>query len=253
MDENLLKKIKRLLALQESAQKMGSIEEAANAASKVRDLLMKHNLDLYSVQKWEERPKEEQIDKAEFDTSTLSTKVEGDWVRQLAEVISRFNMCRVIGTGHSRGIIFIIGTPTNTQITWYTVEQLVVRIRGMAKEAFKVYRGAEKRNTFIRGYLRGAIEGIGKKLGEERAREQFQAQQDRESGLQNTNALMVVGMGVQMMSKVESYMKSNFRLKTKATSSLSSTGGRAMGKEAGYRMGIHKGVAGSASTVKRLS
>jgi len=242
MEDSLKKKIQKLLALQESAAKIGSIEEAANATEKIRALLMKHNLDLYSIQK---EGKEEEIEQSMLYPEELSPKTEGDWVKYLTHVIARHNMCEAIGTGRARGIMYIIGKPSNVEIVHYLIEQLINRIRPMGRKAFTEYNGFEKRNTFLRGYYRGAVKGIDYQLDLAGARERNHAEQDRKQSLIGTTALMTQHMLARNKQEIEAYLKKNFKIKLGRTSSLSSSSGRAQGFEAGKSMNINKGLGSS--------
>lgn len=245
IDNSLKEKIRKLLALQEGAHKVGSIQEAANAADKIRALLMKHNLDLYSIQK---EGQEETTDEIKVDTGAYSTKTEGDWVAELAAVIAKFNLCTVIGTPKARSYIYLIGKPSNTELCWYIIEQLINRLRPMAREAFKVYTGPEKRNTFIRGFYRGAVQGIHKQLAEKARKEEYDADQDRSNGLLGTTALMTVNMVAKHNADNQAYIKARYRVKPGRATRLSSLSGRAAGQKAGYGMSINSGLKDSGSS-----
>lgn len=245
MEKSLKEKIRKLIALQEGAQKIGSIEEAANAAEKIRALLMKHNLDLYSIQK---EGHEEETEMQTFDTGELSVKTEGDWINMLTRVIAEFHLCEAIGTGKARSWIYVIGKPSNVEIVWYTVEQLANRIRPMAREAFKTYKGLEKRNTFIRGYLMGAVWGIRKQLAEKAAKEAWAAKQDRDNNLIGTQALMMVNMTVKHRIDNEAYKKKVMTTTTARVKSTKSISGKVIGTQAGYGMSINAGIKGGSSS-----
>lgn len=250
MDNKVIDKIRKLIKLEESATKVGSIAEAANAAERIRELLQAHNLEMSQIS-MQEPEKEEAVTSDRFYPEELTKPHEGDWIRSLTEVIGRFNNCRVIGTGKSVGAIYIVGTQTNSQVTWYTVSQLSNRLRPMAKQAWKDYKGFEKRNTFIRGYYIGAVRGIDTKLTEEKERERAQASKDRNNGLENTNALMIVNMDDLMTKKVQSYINANFNVGTRRARTTKSASGWSQGFEAGKSMSINSGV-GSSNTVRRL-
>lgn len=240
MEESLKNKIKKLLALQEGAAKIGSIEEAANAAEKVRALLLKHNLDLYSIQK-EGQP--ETVETHTFNPEEFSPKTEGDWVTLLIAVIARHHLCSTIGTGKARSRVYVIGKPSNAEMVHFITEQLINRIRPMARGAFKNYKGFEKRNTFIRGFLRGAVQGISAQLSEAAAREKYNADQDAKKNLIGTTALMTQSMMLTNKIEIEKYIKEKYRVGPgKQASKLQSTSGRAQGYEAGKSININKGL-----------
>lgn len=248
LPKDLVEKIQKLLRLQERA---GSIEEAANAASKVRAMLLKYNLDLETVQMaGGSSSQEEPICRPSFNTDELTKKSEGGWIRSLTEAIAKQNMCTVIGTGQTIGLIYIIGTATNAELVWYMVEELSHRIRGMSREAFRKYDGREKRNTYFRGYYVGAVQGIRSqmeaKIEEERAAarivETYEAI-DRTS--EQCTQLATVRMIDRMKEKVNDFISEEFpRLGYKKSTRLSGIGGRAQGMRDGSTMNLGTGSRG---------
>lgn len=244
LDPKILEKLRKLLALQEKA---GTTEEAANAAAKIRDMLLKYNLDMEAVKR-SDPTKVEEVRQASYNPEDLTMRHEGKWVTKLTGVIARHNMCQLILT---RGDwVYIIGTKSNVQITWFLVEQLVNRLRPMSREYFARYEGAEKRNTFFRGFFLGAVDGISSTLSKEAAREVYNAKQAHTSKLEQrpldetqTQAIALTTMLVKEQKRVEDYISSNFRLgKGKTIGKSKSQSGREIGYEAGAGMSINKGI-----------
>lgn len=254
VSDSLIKKVRALIKLQESAHAIGSIAEAANAADKIRDILLKHNLALHEVHK-EEKTAEEPIGETRMDTSNLTQGNEGGWVRKLAETIATYNLCHVIGSGSAVGIIYIIGSGTNCEVVWYTVEQLVNRLRPMARTAFKDYKGNEKRNTYIRGYLQGAVMGIGtqfmkSKLEQEREASVAETINENLRIPQATQALMIVGLVKYEKQRVKQWIDDNMKLKSVAVPTYKSQSGKVQGYQDGSSMQIHGGVSQGAQKNK---
>ena len=122
----------------------------------------------------------------------------------------------------------------------------------MAKSAFKVYRGHEKRNTFIRGFLRGASEGIKAQLAENAQREAWKAKEADKAGPQATETqkmeIMNINMQLQEIRRVEQFINDTIRFskKTSSGSSLSGRSGRTQGFEAGKKINISSGLGSGA-------
>lgn len=247
--EGLLKKIQGLLRLEESAKKVGSMEEAANASGKIRDILMKHNLDLFTIQQASQEKKTEIIHKL-YNLEELMQSHEGGWIRNLVSIIARYNLCDILGRGKTSEI-WMIGTETNIEVTWYTAAQLANRLRLSGREAFKTYEGKEKRNTYLRGYYIGANQGIQQQLAENAAREAYNAKiaskkiaQKEKNTESESTSLMVMSMQVAMMKDVENHMANNFQFKMAKPKMIRSKGmsGRQQGVIDGKSMSINAGI-----------
>jgi hypothetical protein len=252
LPKGMIGKIQALLRLEENA---GTPEEAANASGKIRDILMKYNLDLYTVSQATAEKKKPGINHFEYNPEDLTKPHEGKWVLALVKVIARFNMVEILTKKRSDDII-LIGTEVNIEITWYTLQQLTVRLRTMAKDNFKKYEGKEKRNTYIRGYYLGAVAGIQTQLSTNAAREVYNAKiaaQRRATHVpvsaEETSAIAIISMGVEMMKSVQDYMNQTFTFKYSQAAGPRSKGlnGRAQGREDGEKISINAGLKGGSS------
>jgi len=155
-------KLAKLLRLQEGANKIGSLEEAATAAAKIQSLLFKYNLAMADISSKENTP---EVEKSIIDLESMGrTKTSGKWMEALANVLARHNLCKVVLVAQTQ--VYIFGQPENVKVVSVLFTQLVHRLKGMSKQAFKDYNGFEKKNTFLRGYLLGAVRGIDTKLTE---------------------------------------------------------------------------------------
>lgn len=240
LPKELVAKIQKLLKLQDGAS---TVEEAANAGMKVRDMLMKYNLDLQQVKDAGDlTTKEEPIVKPMFDTSDLTRKSEGGWIRKLADNIALANMCSVIGTGYSIGKIYIIGTSSNAELVWLMVTDLSERIRAMEKEQWSKYKGGEKRGTYRRGYFLGTVDGIAGqmrlKIEEERKQASIAETLDRSTLSESlSTALAITKMDAVMKVKVKSFIYESFpNLRSASGAKSSSLSGRAQGVKDGSSM-----------------
>ena len=92
-NNKVLDKIKKLLALQKSAEDIGSLEEAQNAAAQVSKLVLKYNIDMADVQ---EGPEEDRIGVVRMAIHEILpfNKTHGRWLHSLYHVVAKFNFCR---------------------------------------------------------------------------------------------------------------------------------------------------------------
>ena len=236
MTETILAKIQKLMRLQESAQAIGSIAEAANAAERVQDLLLKYNLSMAEVEGFEED--ESKVIHEIVNASDLNfNHREGKWLTALAGGLSRYNMCRSINTvsGNKLVKITFIGEPQNLEVVRYLFEILVPRARQLVRQEFNRYNGLEKLGTFRRGYLMGFAMGVSTQLRE------AQERQERESA-QVTALVRVKSEAVE--KKTEELFP---YLRSARSSRTSSLDGSMRGYTAGKSTLLNKGVGGRSS------
>lgn len=220
--------IQKLLRLRDGTN---SPAEAESAAAKVQELLIKYNLQMLDVDSVV--PEEEKtVGEERFETT--EKKNESSWVRDLYKVVANFNFCYPIWRDslvNQHGYnMSIVGKPANVEVVHYTVEWLVPRIRKMASSSWYEYDGYEKKGKFRRGFLAGAVVGVGDRLSLELSRAQMSDS--------NTRALVVVNT-----REIENYvMKAYPRLSKPKYVSLSSLDGREQGIKAGRGLKVQPGV-----------
>ena len=81
-------KLEKLVKLQQGATKIGSLEEAANAAEKIQTLLFKYNLSMADINTDEQR--EEDIKNNSLDLSELGRVKTSVFISLLAICIGRY-------------------------------------------------------------------------------------------------------------------------------------------------------------------
>lgn len=245
IDKGLLAKIQKLIKMQEGAKAVGNFEEAANAAEKVREMLMKYNLEMYQVEAAGDlTQKKESTSHQEFNSEDLTKPHEGKWIIALAKAIAHYNMCSAFQYG-STPMVYIIGTPSNVEIVWYTCEMIANLLRPAWKAAFKTYNGREKRNTFMRGFLAGAVKGIETQLAERQAREIYNAkvaQEAEEKTQLGTTDIMRINMQLEAQRENKQYVDMKWKMVSSKDRGLSSVNGRAQGFEHGKNMSLNKGL-----------
>jgi hypothetical protein len=299
--EDILKRIKILLAFQADAKKRDSLAELENATQRVAELMMKYNLSMSDID-LEDKPK---VDDNEVGADKILVKNEGDWIRLLYHGICRYNFCRAInlsqwssnvyseidprpisnvndpnydsntwwawrdrhftGNGKPKEIlgIKIIGEKINIEMAQYIIDQLISRIRPLAKQAWKEYeqktemmkvaahrykddslfnsiQEREKKNTFIRGFLSGAVTGIYKKLKEQRDLMEIEAIPKLSQGNNPITDLIHI-----KSDAIQKYIDQNIQLtkgKGSSRGNSKSEDGKQKGFRAGYSMDINKGL-----------
>lgn len=237
--EKVTEKIRKLLAKSESAKESGSIQEAEIFALKAQDLLLQYNLSQQDINKPEESPiLMEIINLNDFEKIA---KTEGDWILSLFIGLSRYNLCKSIILGNrGNNIIYIFGERHNIDIVKYLHDQLRVKIKRLSLEAWKEYRGLEKRNTFLRGYKKGVVVGIEKKLYD-----QQQEQMKKYEGMPGLVKVNMEAIDKTVAREVGPLGRSRSR-------ALSGQEGRNRGFKDGYNMNINKGISNQAGSSQKL-
>lgn len=154
-------KLRKLIAKEESARELGNLAEAEAFASKIQQLLMEYEL---SIEELKANTAESTAMGIEiFDLKPLLSRHESDWIEKLYSVASRLNFCMAIFSSKTTELK-LVGTEMNREFTHYLAGQLIPKLRTLAHKSFSEYNGPEKRNTYIRGFLRGAVMGIRERL-----------------------------------------------------------------------------------------
>lgn len=240
--QKLVAKIQALLKLQESAQAMGSIEEAANAAARISDMLLKYNLDMQDITSVDyEAPAV--ISEHIFETMDFEKSHEGGWVIKLVRVIARANMCRAFTSDAAKTKVWVIGTQTNADMVWFITEQLVNRLRPIKATEWAKYTGYEKRNTWARGFFSGAVTGIGEQLMRKEMEERRKAQEQERAGVAPGQGLLVMRMVDKEVERINDFVSKRYAIgRGSSKPGTKSVGGKQTGYATGKSMSIHGGV-----------
>lgn len=180
--EEIKDKLRKLIAKEESARELGNQQEAEAFASKVQQLLLQYELDLGDIKNQSAESieiKEERFTVYKqskialemlfapglgYGTLDLTIKNESNWIRDLYNVIAMTNFCKILVHGSDPYVVVLIGNDMNREFVHFMVLQLVSKMRNLARKSFSNYEGLDKRNTFIRSFLKGCIEGIRTRL-----------------------------------------------------------------------------------------
>jgi hypothetical protein len=164
----IVEKVWKLLALAESAKKIGSLAEAENAMAKAQHLMTEHRLSMGAVS-------EETTNRTYGHSgliSTVSPYGDGEWRFDLLTVIASQNLCVVTGlTGSKKRVVW--GRSENIEVVLYLFDFISPRLLKLAHAYVAGLPGRKrsaKSQAKIKGeYLLGAVRGIHKKLKEQQS------------------------------------------------------------------------------------
>lgn len=116
LNEKMLDKVRKLLAL---AERAGTEEEAANAMTRVQEILAKYNLDIGDVK----------IDDvaAGMAEETMDVAWNQSWIKYVATGIGRLYFCKVLVQTHSTDYLrlFFTGRAVNIMTAKYVLETVL--------------------------------------------------------------------------------------------------------------------------------
>jgi hypothetical protein len=149
--ENILIKIKRMLALADDAS---NENEAALAAAMAHKFLEKHNLCISDIDDVSE------VDTDIEENEVLSTGRLVNWKRKLLQNIAEcFNCSTLIYTGHRWRRLVLVGTVVDMDAAKATYEYLSNCVERFAKQNVKGFG-----RSYVSSYKRGLVNTIGWRL-----------------------------------------------------------------------------------------
>jgi hypothetical protein len=216
-------KLRKLLDKQKSAEELGNIQEAETFATKVQELLIKYELELSDIERHTVRSVN--IDEEIIDCNPMTIRNESDWVRRLFGACAAGNFCKVLFMQKDQYKVFLIGEEINREVTIFLVHQLVPKLRHLARRSYGDYHRmnpyGDKRNTFIRSFLRGATISIKGRLMDE-----LKAQEE--------NTEQVHGLVLRKDEQLSRWMKEKYPV-------LGQMKSRNLGSHAGFHNGYEAG------------
>jgi hypothetical protein len=237
--EDLALKVKKLLEKADSLKQMGNQAEAEAFAAMAQKLMFTHSLKEADIRA--ASGGKIQMKSIELDLTQKMQRHESDWIAKLINSLAKYNLCYAVFS-HSAEKVTLMGQPSHLDLILYIFDQFVARARIMAKESFRNYRGVEKRNTYIRGFLRGFSDGVALKLKEALQAAKTDTQQ--------------AGMGLMIINNnnaLVQFVQSKFpRLTSSKSASLSGQSGHAAGLSAGKSTSAHRGVSSSVTQARRI-
>jgi hypothetical protein len=166
--EELMTTIKNLLALSSSPNE----HEAALAAQRIQEILLKHNLDLAEITAQEE---DSGYKRADVD---LKVKQNVIWRKVLINVVAINNFCRVLDWNGTTKVS-IVGKQYNIEVVQYLYTYLDRAVTQVANAEWKKLAGSaskmqaptgEWKNPWNHAFCRGAVTRLSARLAEARKR-----------------------------------------------------------------------------------
>lgn len=241
--ESLLDRAKKI----HGYTKSGNVNEAANAAAKLTEFLLKYNLDISQVED-HSTIKEESMgrDDREFYGSVIN------WQVDLANVISKANLCKTVLSQRSGNKIVWLGKPSNIQVAQYIFDTAVFDIKDMATsmwnivlqarkmpemydklgEELRTIHGKEWKNTFYMGAVKGIQDRLKAEVEELRQNE-------------NMNALVIYNDRA-----LKEYTRTVFPKLSKHTTNFKQNSGYGAGQKFGSEYQFKTGVGTSGSPLR---
>lgn len=244
MEEKLIRKLTKLIALRDGAKAIESHEEADNAQKKIDVLLAqvgKSEDQVLAEAITEDKDKPVDVKLKMYNMGEEIVKTEGDWRPALMGIIAKMNKCLTLIYGKDkRAPIAIIGDEFNIEVTISTYKHLVSLIKAQGNKRYAEYSRTmstsamfEKRNTFLRGYLKGVPMGMS-----DWWHNYLESNKTQETGL------MKIGEIEKHRAAVGSYITQQYgdRLGTKKQTQASGVAGKATGFKDGQSMGRQGGT-----------
>ena len=238
-NENILTKIKKLLALATS----DNPEEAASAATKDQNMLIHHNISIAELDSFSIEKNEKVI---QTNTSGRYTRNRCSWFSNRANIIAKANLCKILTSG--AGLIWI-GKPTNLEVAKYILESVTTDLDYLCDLAFDYYKvtyegyypvhGKTWKNTFNFG---------ANKVLSERLQANLELLR---SGTENVNALIVVND-----RELDEFIKIKYPRLVSTSHTYRPVrsaydAGKTAGREVQFRMGVGAGGSSGPKLINR--
>lgn len=159
MNEALINKIRKLIAHEESARKIGSLEEAATFAEKINSLLIEHKLSMSEVEAAEQAETQRVGQETHYTTADrieFRSRVDR-WYVTLFSVVAKAHFCESISiTGYN--MISLIGREEDRAVAVAMFRFLLGAMKRAASQerlALKTKRRSLRnfRSSFYRGFI----------------------------------------------------------------------------------------------------
>lgn len=172
----LYEKLRKLMALKNSALEVGSVGEAEAAAAAIQRLLRDYNLSE------EEIPLEERVaNPIVVEELNYYFVYRNNWHRDFIIVLANANLCQVLREYSIQGNRkipmkkLVVGRRTNVDVVLFLASQLGNRLVAFCKAAYRQYvetkweEGitAVPEQMFATNYLKGCVDGLARKLAEQ--------------------------------------------------------------------------------------
>jgi len=159
-------KIRKLIKLQKSAEKIGSMEEAMNAADKIQKLALKFNIDIFTLEE-EEIKRQVAVTEVEIPLADLGyNKKQGTWIFTLLTAVGNYTFSKAVflKTNSDNIRVCFHCFKHNAELVEHFAVYLTSTIRDLAHTEYKTGNSLFKRGKFYRQYLLGAALGVKSKI-----------------------------------------------------------------------------------------
>ena len=218
MDHDLQKILDKAAKLKNLSDRAGTPEEAALAATRLQELLLRHNIDMQSLPM-----EEETYVKEEFELQ--ANRNSKTWQSSLYSAIAKANQCEAIRLYQGRGEtpkMCVVGRTHNIQVINYLFTYLCNEIIRLSKQH-------NKSALFQRSFCVGATVTVTKRVLETLQKVKYESQ--------NNNEVMVVEEKL-----VHQMFKAEFPHTQTSSISIGSRAGYDNGKKAGESIAIRPGI-----------
>lgn len=241
VEDTILKKIKKLLAL---SNKNSNENEAAAAAAKAQELLLQYNLSMAQVESTDFEKRE----RVSHEYREIFRQNKINWKVDLANTVATANLCHILTSGRS---LIWIGKPSNIEVAEYLWATLaddlesicdrrwneIVKLREMERDTgISVFTDYSLRyvhgKTWKNSFYYGALNTISQRLNETKKNLRVD---------ENMNALIVLSD-----KEVETYIKKTWPRLRHSSNSLNLYGsayesGKTAGRNIQFKQGMGAG------------
>jgi hypothetical protein len=147
--KKIIDKIKKLLSLSDKGKNTNEYE-AALAASKAQDLLLRYNLNLTDIEYKSEKCKQTFFD--------IGSKNPGKWASSLVVMVMRHFYCEVLYAG--KGKYIIVGEELDAEVASFTFDYLHETVTRLAKDFAVKHKILRDARTMRTSYSIGAVTSI---------------------------------------------------------------------------------------------
>jgi len=172
--ETILEKIKKLKAMEESANELGNDHDAAASAAKVQNLLLQHKIEMSEVEDFDITD-DIFVDEEDYyweDSGIPHSGKRSHWLTRLAMHVADHNGCQTLSYKGSNRVC-ILGTEDSRNIVTYILSVLARFGKSSCDKAYrKEYYKAKNEGTqylmkgFKRAFLAAYVRTIGNRLHE---------------------------------------------------------------------------------------
>jgi len=168
--EKVIDKLRKLKAHADSAEKIGSREEAEAFAARFQQLLLKHKLEISDIE-MEEEEAAEPVAEHWVDYRKYASKAEPIptgrrviWMEHLAGIVARAHFCRILVVKNSTRIV-LVGRKSDVEVAEF---MLVTLVRTAVRLVRKEYTVARRENPHadMKGFNVSFLEAFIARLNE---------------------------------------------------------------------------------------